>query len=207
MAPPPSSAGIRGTMTPDRAWQRMLSGRRLDLLDPSPVDIEIEDIAHGLSRVARWNGQTFGDCAYSVAQHSLLVEAIAERRGLRGRWRLAALLHDGPEYVVGDLITPFKSVVGSGYRALEERLARAIRIRFGLPATLPETPQTVIKRADRAAAFLEATALAGFDAAEARRYFGREPKLVRSFTDEYLVPWPPAESKRRFLKRFAKLCG
>jgi len=194
-------------MTSERAWQRMLSGRRLDLLDPSPVDIEIEDIAHGLSRVARWNGQTSGDWAFSVAQHSLLVEAIAAHRGLRGRWRLAALLHDGPEYVVGDLITPFKAVVGTSYRELENRLARAIRIRFGLPATLPETPQAAIKRADRAAAWLEATALAGFTQVEARRYFGHEPKLMRSLVDGYLTPWPPADSKYRFLERFTTLSG
>ena len=51
----------------------MLSGRRLDLLDPSPFDIEIEDIAHGLSRVSRWNGQTLGEHSFSVAQHSVLV--------------------------------------------------------------------------------------------------------------------------------------
>lgn len=183
----------------------MLSGRRLDLLDPSPVDIEIEDIAHGLSRVARWNGQTSGDWAYSVAQHSLLVEAIGGYRRLAGRWRLAALLHDGPEYVVGDLITPFKAVVGSSYRDLEDRLARAIRIRFGLPSTLPESPHAVIKRADRAAAFLEATALAGFTQAEARRYFGRQPDLPRALVNDFLAPWPPGEAKQRFLARFAAL--
>jgi 5'-deoxynucleotidase YfbR-like HD superfamily hydrolase len=174
----------------------MLSGRRLDLLDPSPVDIEMEDIAHGLSRVARWNGQTSGDWAYSVAQHSLL---------LARRWRLAALLHDAPEYVIGDLITPFKAVVGIDYRDLEGRLARAIRIRFGLPATLPKAPQTAIKRADRAAAWLEATALAGFGAAEAGRYFGRAPDLPPTLVESYLSPWPPAEAKRRFLARFAEL--
>jgi len=192
-------------MTPNRAWQRMLSGRRLDLLDPSPVDIEIEDIAHGLSRVARWNGQTSGDWAYSVAQHSLLVEAIASHHGLARRWRLAALLHDAPEYVIGDLITPFKAVVGLDYRELEGRLALAIRIRFGLPATLPKAPQEAIKRADRAAAHFEATALAGFGDVEARRYFGREPRVPRTLAEAYLSPWPPAEAKRRFLARCAAL--
>ncbi len=192
-------------MTPPRAWQRMLSGRRLDLLDPSPVDIEMEDVAHGLSRVARWNGQTSGDWAYSVAQHSLLVEAIAGHRGLARRWRLAALLHDAPEYVIGDLITPFKAIVGIEYRDLEARLARAIRIRFGLSATLPKAPQTAIKRADRAAAHFEATALAGFGDTEARRYFGREPDLPRTLVESYLSPWPPAEAKRRFLARYAVL--
>jgi len=192
-------------MAPTRAWQRMLSGRRLDLLDPSPVDIEIEDIAHGLSRVARWNGQTSGDWAYSVAQHSLLVETIAGHRRLAQRWRLAALLHDAPEYVIGDPITPFKAVLGIDYRKLEGRLAQAIRIRFGLPATLPKAPHAVIKRADRAAAYLEATTLAGFGGAEARRYFGREPEIERTLVDGLLSPWPPAEAKRRFLARCSAL--
>ena len=87
----------------------MLSGRRLDLLDPSPVDVEREDIAHGLARVARWNGQTSGDHAYSVAQHSLLVAALldGEASPVRPRDRLFALLHDAPEYVIGDIVGPF----------------------------------------------------------------------------------------------------
>ena len=156
-----------------RAWQRMLSGRRLDLLNPSPLDIELEDIAHGLARVARWNGQTTGDHAFSVAQHSLLVEQIASelRADLPGRWRLAALVHDAPEYVVGDLITPFKSAIGLDYGELEDRLLQAVHIRFGLPGELPKTITTLVKRADKMAAYLEATQLAGFSEPEARRFF------------------------------------
>ncbi len=188
-----------------RAWQRMLSGRRLDLLEPSPVDVEIEDIAHGLSRVARWNGQTSGAWAYSVAQHSLLVETIAESRGLAARWRLAALLHDAPEYVIGDLITPFKAAVGLDYRALEARLEAAIHIRFGLPAMLPKKPGAIIKRADRIAAHLEATTLAGFSEAEARRFFTGSAELPGLAIGGLLDPWPPGDAKRRFLKRFAEL--
>ncbi len=151
-----------------RAWQRMLSGRRLDLIDPSPLDIEVEDIAQGLSRVARWNGQTTGLWAYSVAQHSLLVESLVLRikPGLPPRWRLAALLHDAPEYVVGDLITPFKAVIGQDYKALELRLLAAVHQRFSLPAALPEEVAALIKRADRCAAFLEDTGLAGFSERE-----------------------------------------
>lgn len=190
-----------------RAWQRMLSGRRLDLLDPSPVDVEVEDIAHGLSRVARWNGQTSGEWAYSVAQHSLLVEAIASFQGLPRRWRLAALLHDAPEYVVGDLITPFKAAVGFDYKALEVRLEEAVHIRFGYPASLPATISARIKRSDRIAAHIEATALAGFNEAEARRYFGRLALPPASVTRPYLEPWPPAMAKRRFLRRFTELGG
>jgi len=190
-------------MTPPRAWQRMLSGRRLDLLDPSPLDIEIEDIAHGLSRVARWNGQTKGRWAFSVAQHSLLVLDLVEQLRPKAdkRLRLAALLHDGPEYVVGDLITPFKSSVGLNYKALEERLLSAIHLRFGLPARLPAKTSRLIKRADRAAAFLEATQLAGFDLAEAKRIF-IAPRNIESIE---ITPQPPGGAKKLFLERFQGL--
>lgn len=160
-----------------RAWQRMLSGRRLDLLDPTPVDIEIEDIAHGLAFVARWNGQTYGDWPYSVAEHSLLVESIFERMnpGISAKWLLAALLHDAPEYVIGDMISPVKSAVGAGYGELDERLTAAIHIRFGLPSVLPQAIKREIKRADRISAWLEARQIAGFSQAEADRYFDGPP--------------------------------
>jgi uncharacterized protein len=191
-----------------RAWQRMLSGRRLDLLDPSPLDIEIEDIALGLSRVARWNGQTKGAHAFSVAQHSMLVEQITLRLApdCDRPWRLAALLHDAPEYVIGDLISPFKAAVGLDYKALENRLLVAIHLRFGLPATVPEPVTRLIKRADQASAFLEATRLAGFSQAEAAKYFGR----VRGVSPDapllaWLDPLAPDEVSRRYLKRFAQL--
>ena len=149
---------------PVRAWQRMLSGRRLDLLDPTPVDIEIEDIAHGLAFVARWNGQTRGDFPYSVAEHSLLVEELFCRLNPDApiRWRLAALLHDGPEYVIGDMISPVKAAVGLGYGALDDRQTAAIHIRFGLPAQIPVPIKKQIKRADKVSAWLEATQIAGF---------------------------------------------
>jgi 5'-deoxynucleotidase YfbR-like HD superfamily hydrolase len=188
-----------------RAWQRMLSGRRLDLLDPSPLDVEIEDIAHGLSRVARWNGQTSGDCAFSVAQHCLLVERVVARLApdSQRRWRLAALLHDAPEYVIGDLISPFKAAVGLDYKSLELALLRAIHVRFGLPAELPEKTTTLIKRADRIAAFLEATQLAGFEEAVAKRVFGRPRRLEPM----RLRPVPAAEAKARYLARFFALGG
>ncbi|MEL7276750.1 MAG: HD family hydrolase, partial [Pseudomonadota bacterium] len=157
-----------------RAWQRMLSGRRLDLLDPSPLDIEIEDIAHGLAFVARWNGQTHGEYPYSVAQHSVLVE---ELYGILypdapAKWRLAAILHDAPEYVIGDMISPVKAAVGPGYKGLDERLMAAVHLRFGLPAELPRTIKSRIKRADKLSAWLEAVQLAGFTPAEANRFFG-----------------------------------
>lgn len=162
-------------MPPPRAWQRMLSGRRLDLLDPTPVDIEIEDIAHGLAFVARWNGQTKGDYPYSVAEHSLLVEQIFSRQHPDApiKWRLAALLHDAAEYVIGDMISPVKAAVGPNYGELDERLTAAIHLRFGLPAELPKWIKTKIKRADRLSAWLEATQIAGFTQAEANKFFGR----------------------------------
>jgi len=192
-----------------RAWQRMLSGRRLDLLDPSPMDIELEDIAHGLARVARWNGQTTGDHALSVAQHSLLVEQITSelRADLPKRWQLAALVHDAPEYVVGDLITPFKSAIGLDYRELEDRLLQAVHIRFGLPGELPKTITKLIKRADKMAAFLEATQLAGFSDEEARRFFtvprGLSEQALRKFRK--IVPLPVIDAQIMFIKRFEVL--
>ncbi|MDG1282280.1 MAG: HD family hydrolase [Pseudorhodobacter sp.] len=167
-------------MKQPRAWQRMLSGRRLDLLDPTPMDIEIEDIAHGLAFVARWNGQTHGDWPYSVAEHSLLVERIFSRMNPKEgpRWQLAALLHDGPEYVIGDMISPVKAAVGPGYSALDDRLTAAIHLRFGLPATLPVIIKKAIKAADKVSAWLEAVQIAGFSQTEADRLFGKPPAAM-----------------------------
>ncbi len=198
-----------GRNKPARAWQRMLSGRRLDLLDPSPVDIEIEDIALGLSRVARWNGQTEGEHAFSVAQHCVLVERLASifRPDLDRRWRLAALLHDAPEYVIGDMISPFKAALGLDYKDFEHRLQRAIHIRFGLPPEPPQWVEKLIKRADRASAFIEATRLAGFSDAEAARFFGRPRGLKGPEAERLLAlePWPVERARLTFLKRFEKL--
>lgn len=168
-------------MKQSRAWQRMLSGRRLDLLDPTPVDIEIEDIAHGLAFVARWNGQTQGDFAYSVAEHSLLVVEIFKRQQpvVSVKWQLAALLHDAPEYVIGDMISPVKTAVGPGYGVLDDRLTAAIHLRFGLPAQIPAAIKRQIKRADKLSAWLEAVQIAGFTVAEADKFFGKQdPALV-----------------------------
>jgi 5'-deoxynucleotidase YfbR-like HD superfamily hydrolase len=187
----------------------MLSGRRLDLLDPSPLDIEIEDIAHGLARVARWNGQTRGDHTFSVAEHSLLVEAIAGDLdgSLPQEFRLAALLHDAPEYVIGDLISPFKAALSLDYKAFEERLLAAIHLRFGLPGELPESATELIKRADKIAAYYEATCLAGFAREEARRFFGQPRRLSPALVNRLsqLSPLPAAQGEATFLKRFHEL--
>ncbi|MDT8344466.1 MAG: HD family hydrolase [Thermohalobaculum sp.] len=190
-----------------RAWQRMLSGRRLDLLDPSPLDIEIEDIAHGLARVARWNGQTVGDHPFTVAEHSLLVERIfgTLKPKAPAAERLAALLHDAPEYVIGDMISPFKAALGLDYRAFEHRLMAAVHIRFGLAPTTPEALEKQIKRADRLAAWFEATQLAGFSAAEAARLFPR-PRAAWA-EGIRLAPRPIPAVKAAFLARFAQLSG
>lgn len=193
----------------NRAWQRMLSGRRLDMLNPSPLDIEIEDIAHGLARVARWNGQTAGEHALSVAQHSIYVEEVVTmlRPHWPAQWRLAALLHDSPEYVVGDLITPFKSAVGSYFKTIEQRLLEAIHIRFGLPGRLPEHVMRQIKRADKIMAYYEAVRLAGFSEKEARRFFGGPRGLSQAEKERlaHLRPWPVNIAQKRFLTRFAAL--
>ena len=184
-----------------RAWQRMLSGRRLDLLDPTPVDIEIEDIAHGLAFVARWNGQTLGDYAYSVAEHSLLVEELYARMNPKAptKWRLAALLHDAPEYVIGDMISPVKAAVGPGYGALDERLTAAIHIRFGLPAVIPKAVKAQIKRADKVSAYMEAVQIAGFTEAEAAKLFGQpKPEIIEGLTIDLR---PPVQVRRAFTER------
>lgn len=188
-------------MKQPRAWQRMLSGRRLDLLDPTPVDIEIEDIAHGLAFVARWNGQTFGDFPYSVAEHSLLVEAVFSNLNPKAaaKWKLAALLHDAPEYVIGDMISPVKAAVGPDYGALDDRLTAAVHLRFGLPAQVPIQIKRQIKRADRFSAWLEAIQIAGFTRQEADKYFGKQDtSLEKSFT---ITLRPPVEVRQDFTAR------
>lgn len=190
-----------------RAWQRMLSGRRLDLLDPSPLDIEIEDIAHGLARVARWNGQTRGAHIFSVAQHILLVDVMARAKTPRldDKVRLAIFLHDAAEYVIGDMISPFKAVIGDSYKATESRLLAAIHLRFGLPPRLPAATEKIIKDADRAAAYLEATRLAGFETGEAERFFGKPPKIGAATERDYLTPWPADTAEQRYLERISRL--
>ena len=189
--------------THPRAWQRMLSGRRLDLLDPSPFDIEIEDIAHGLARVARWNGQTFGDHAFSVAEHCLVVEDCLGqlKPGVSDKWRLAALLHDAPEYVIGDLISPFKTAVGLDYKALENKLLAAIHVRFGLPTQLSDDLNALIKKADKASAYFEATQLAGFSTEEALEFFG-SPRNLRPIK---LDPLPTQKAQAAYVSRFKEL--
>ena len=192
-------------MKQPRAWQRMLSGRRLDLLDPTPLDVEVEDIAHGLAFVARWNGQTVGEYAYSVAEHSLLVEQIFNRLvpNAPANQRLTALLHDAPEYVIGDMISPVKASVGAGYEELDKRLASAIHIRFGLPAITPITLKRKIKRADKISAWLEAVQLAGFSKDEADSLFGKvDPRIVDNLK---LHLRPPIEVRSDFNKMHANL--
>ena len=190
---------------PPRAWQRMLSGRRLDLLDPSPLDVEIGDIAHGLARVARWNGQTRGDHAFSVAQHSLVVEHIFGTIAPEASadQRLAALLHDAAEYVIGDMISPFKAAIGGDYKAVEQRLQTAVHLRFSLPARMPEKLKKTIKRADQIAAFFEATELAGFSLSEATKFFGRPNGFSAAALS--LEPLPAGAVQRALLERFAAL--
>lgn len=181
----------------------MLSGRRLDLLDPTPVDIEIEDIAHGLSFVARWNGQTHGDYAYSVTEHSLLVETLYSRIVVnpKPKWQLAALLHDAPEYVIGDMISPVKAAVGGGYGALDDRLTAAIHHRFGLPAALPKAVKRQIKQADKVSAWMEATQIAGFSTDEANKFFGKpDPAIMQGLT---IALRPPMQVRAAFTDRFA----
>lgn len=184
-----------------RAWQRMLSGRRLDLLDPSPLDVELSDIAHGLARVARWNGQTCGNHAFSVAQHCLVVEDIFRRfNHATPDDCMMALLHDAPEYVIGDMISPFKSVVGGGYKAVEKRLEAAVHLRFGLPPHPSRELKDKIKKADTIAAYFEATCLAGFTPVEARKFFGQPRGISKDML--LIEPLPALEAQRLFCERF-----
>ncbi|WP_336287882.1 MULTISPECIES: HD family hydrolase [unclassified Bartonella] len=188
-----------------RAWQRMLSGRRLDLLNPSPFDIEIEDIAHGLARVARWNGQTKGEHAYSVAQHSLLVEQIFQKISPQScnNECLCALLHDAPEYVIGDMISPFKAVIGEQYKLIEKRIQDAIHMRFSLSIDLSQKLLKKIKQADRIAAFYEAITLAGFNSEEALHYFGSPNHILPD--DLILQSYSTQHIEHTFLTRFNDL--
>jgi 5'-deoxynucleotidase YfbR-like HD superfamily hydrolase len=181
----------------------MLSGRRLDLLDPSPLDVEIEDIAHGLARVARWNGQTIGAHPFSVAQHVLLVEQVAlfAHDVLPAQTRAILLLHDAAEYVIGDIISPFKAVLGEAYKGVEARILAAVMIRFGLPPEMPTGIRTIVKDADRISAYHEATTLAGFAPAEAARFFGRPVRLPNEIM-AMLDPWPTERAQATFLERF-----
>ncbi len=187
-----------------RAWQRMLSGRKLDILSPSPLDIEIEDICLGLSRVTRWNGQTTGKHAYSVAQHSVVVEEVfnLEYPNLNKKWKLAALFHDAPEYVIGDLITPFKYALNNSYRDVEDNLMKAIHIRFGLPADLPKSIESKIKRIDKAVAWYEAINIAGYDNKEALVIL-KKPILKNKL--DRILPLSPNIIAKKFLKRFSEL--
>lgn len=181
----------------------MLSGRRLDLLDPSPMDIEIEDIAHGLARVARWNGQTTGSHAFSVAQHSVIVVDICTilNPEMRPDYKLMALLHDGPEYVIGDMISPFKAILGDGYKVIEQRLEEAIHLRFGLPARTPAALKRAIKRADRICAWFEAVQLAGFEESEADKFFGHPPDAIKLS----LSPEPADDAQASFMATHIQL--
>jgi 5'-deoxynucleotidase YfbR-like HD superfamily hydrolase len=189
----------------------MLSGRRLDLLAPDPADIDIADIAHGLARVARWNGQTIGDSAFSVAQHSCVVADIVEALAPNATpaERLAALLHDAPEYVIGDLISPFKAAIGLNYKAFERQLLAAIHDRFGVPRAAADAAMPLIKQADRIAAFYEATCLAGFSVSESLDFFGRPPAMPQELTEslQLLHPWPANQSEGLYLQRFRNLGG
>ncbi|GLQ20866.1 HD family hydrolase [Algimonas porphyrae] len=188
---------------PARAWQRMLSGRRLDLLDPSPLDIEIEDIARGLARVARWNGQTSGDHAFSVAEHSVVVLDLFVQLypATSAHDRMSALLHDAAEYVVGDMISPFKAVLGDDYKAVEARLDDAVNRRFGLSAPTPTALKKKIKRCDIICAWFEATQIAGFTVAEADQCFITPPDGLHVTID----PKPVVKAEDLFLARFAEL--
>lgn len=188
----------------DRIWQRMLSGRRLNLAEPSALDIEIEDIARGLSRINRWSGQTKGQHGFSVAQHSVLVTEQLRLLQPKATTELlrAALLHDAAEYVIGDMISPFKKFIAGSYLDVENQLQAAIHQRFALPHPLPQTWTAGIKRADRHIAWLEATQLAGFSPTDAHKFIAKTPKKL---IQTCLEACSPNKAEQQFLALFQEI--
>lgn len=101
---------------------RTVSGRYVNLLDPDPETIDIEDIAYAQAHTPRFGGHL--PAPYTVAEHSMEVARMVPTR--------QALLHDASEAYLCDLPSPLKAMVPD-YRAIEERMMHAIARRFGFP--------------------------------------------------------------------------
>ena len=197
-----------------RAWVRLLSGKRLDLLDPTPFDWEDKDLALGLARTYRWGGHSAWPLPLSVAQHSLFVLC------LRRLWFPAArdpradlreLLHDADEGLLGfDCISVLKPFLGDAYRQLTTRLAAVIALRYNLPAWTTKE-QRSHKKADRIAAASEAVHVVGWTEAEVRNVLhipfkplAKDP-LVDIYGGAPWEPWPPQLAAERFLAELETL--
>lgn len=176
-------------------------------MKPAAREVDIEDIARGLSRLPRWNGQTKGSLAFSVAQHSLLVRFLFAELDPKAEkcWQLAALLHDGPEYALGDLIAPFKKVVGETYHQVEQSLQQAIHRRFSLPKVLPSSVAARVEKADRWSASLEAQVLTSFPKETIAQLSPLSSRPFPGAAHALLEPWPSHVAQGRFLQEFARL--
>jgi uncharacterized protein len=196
-----------------RAWVLLPSGKRLDLLDPTPFDWEDADLGLGLARTYRWGGHSAWPLPLSVAQHSLTVLAIRRqgREQLDPAGELRELLHDADEGLLGfDAISPLKPFLGEGFAALVERLQQAIWRRYGLLAWTAEE-HAAHKRADRLAAASEAVHVGGWSVAETRGSLGiaikplqRDPTPRPGGTEPW-EPWQPAVAAERFLSELTRL--
>jgi uncharacterized protein len=201
-------------MTIPRAWVRLPSGKRLDLLNPTPFDWEDEDLALGLARTYRWGGHSAWPLPLSVAQHSLLVLALHRRRAhsaANAPAELRELLHDADEGLLGfDCLSPVKPILGQAYRTLTERLEKAIALRYGLPPwTAAE--KKAHKQADQLAAASEAVHVAGWAESEVRRTLrisfaalSNDP-LREIYGGNAWEPWAPPLAAERFLAELGRL--
>jgi hypothetical protein len=199
--------------TDARAWVRLPSGRRLDLLAPTPFDWTDEDLAIGLSRTFRWGGHSVWPAPLSVAQHSLAVLALrraarpaATRIGLRRE-----LLHDAEEGLTNfDCISPLKPFLGAGFLALQQRLSAAVATRYALPAW-EEEERRLHKKLDIAMAAAEAVHVAGWSRAEVRATLGIRAAVMAAdplqaeFGGTPWEPWAPEVAAQRFLDALRRL--
>ncbi|HZX28156.1 MAG TPA: phosphohydrolase [Telluria sp.] len=197
-----------------RAWVRMPSGRRLDLLDPTPFDWDDEDLALGLARTFRWGGHSAWPQPLSVAQHSIAVLYLRRRLTpgpLPAKAELRELLHDAEEGLLGfDAISVIKPFLGEQFRALTQRLEHAVFVRYGLPAWT-RAEHALHKRADRLAAASEAVHVAGWSAAEVRSTLKitieplAEDPLVATYGGTPWEPWPARDAAERFMAELEAL--
>ena len=201
---------------PARAWVRLYSGKRLDLLNPTPFDWEDSDLAIGLARTYRWGGHSAWELPLSVAQHSLLVLAL-RRLWFPGvddpRADLRELLHDADEGLLGfDCISVVKPFLGQAYRKLAESLEAAVALRYRL-APWTEADKKPHKRADRVAAASEAVHVVGWTRKEVRATLGiaHQPLTFDPLTAIYggtaWEPWAPTLAAERFLRQLHDLSG
>ena len=172
----------------NESWLATSSGQVIDLLNPDPACFTIEDIANNLSKLCRFNGQL--KRFYSVAQHSMYVASLVPEP-----LKLQALLHDATEAYICDVPTPLKAMLGSVYKDIEERIARAIGEKFAVDLV---NLHPTVKAADRVMLLSERDALQecpqswGCEMDEGLRYPGFSP-VDGSITGHFA-----AEFRRRF---------